>query len=303
MASLRSRLRTLPALLAAVGLLAASWFGGSDGSARAAVGSATGPMIGDSAGDGAVLTASGLAPGQSRSGEVTVSNVGDEGGEFTLSSRDLVDTTPTTPLSGVLDLVVADVTGASPALVYSGRLTDLGAVALGTLAQGESRRYRFTVAFPAGRSPVLDDPYQGASSSVTFAWTVTGAEPAGASAPDHTVEAAGTPSAIVTARPSLSARARQTGAHGAIVARVDCPTDCRATITGSATVGRARSTLAPISLTVKTGRARVRVALPRRARTAVSAGGAAIVRLRLSATAGGRVVTASRTVRVARAGH
>ncbi|MEA2255028.1 MAG: hypothetical protein QOG35_1073, partial [Solirubrobacteraceae bacterium] len=224
MALLRSRLRTLPALLAAVGLLAAAWLGGGDRSARAAVGSATGPLIGDGAGDGAVLTASDLAPGQSRSGEVTISNVGDESGEFALTPRDLVDTPPSTPLSGVLDLVVQDVTGAGPALVYSGRLADLGAVALGTLAQGEARRYRFTIAFPAGRSGALDDPYQGATTSVTFAWTATGADTPAASAPEHTAAAAGTPSAVGAARASLSARARQTGAHGAIVAWVSCPT-------------------------------------------------------------------------------
>jgi hypothetical protein len=47
----------------------------------------------------------------------------------------------------------------------------------------------------------------------------------------------------------------------------------------------------------------VRLPLPKRALTAVRAGGVAIVRLRLTAAAGGPVVTATRTVRVARAGR
>jgi hypothetical protein len=304
MAALRSRLRTLPALLAAVGLLAASWLGGGGGAARAAVGSATGPLVGDSAGDGAILAASDLGPGQSRSGEVTVSNVGDESGDFALTPRDLVDTPSSTPLSGVLDLVVEDVSGAGPTLVYAGRLADLGAVALGTLAQGEARRYRFTVDFPAGRSAALDDPYQGASSSVTFVWTATGAEAAAASAPEQTVQAAaGTPSTVAGApRPSLSARARQTVVNGAIVASVTCASGCRATVAGSATAGRTKVALRPVSLTVERGRERVRVPLPRRTRAAVSAGATATVRLRLTATAGGRVTTATRTVRVTRPG-
>ena len=60
MAAARSRLAIA---LAALGIAFAACFGGDHGSARAAVGNATGPLIGSPLAGAAILTANGMAPG------------------------------------------------------------------------------------------------------------------------------------------------------------------------------------------------------------------------------------------------
>ena len=60
MVAARSRIATA---LAALGLFVAVCIGGDHGAARAAVGHATGPLIGSSLAGGAILEATGLAPG------------------------------------------------------------------------------------------------------------------------------------------------------------------------------------------------------------------------------------------------
>jgi len=163
--------------LMAVAVLVLAW--GSDGStpARAAVGGATGPLIADSLGGGAILNASNLAPGQAITGEVNVTNVGDAAGDMALGTSDLADATVRGGvLSRMLDITVLDVTaGRAPALVYAGKVVNLQSVRVHSFEQGESRGFRFTVAYPAGQSAAVDDAYQGAATRVSFVWTATGA--------------------------------------------------------------------------------------------------------------------------------
>jgi hypothetical protein len=121
---------------------------GRGDSARAEVGSATGPLVATD-GSGAVLVADGLRPGDSRVGEVTVVNAGDTSGALALSQADRIDSpTPAGPLSAVLDLTVVDLTAGRT--VFAGKLAALQNVALGGFAQGDSHRYRFVVTFPGG---------------------------------------------------------------------------------------------------------------------------------------------------------
>ena len=106
-----------------------------------------------------------------------MTNVGDVSGEFALAASGLVDT----PLGRKLDLVVEDVTpGRSVSTVYYGKLSALSTVGLGTMAQGDAHRYRFTVSLPLDAG----DSYQGATTAVSFVWSATGEEPAPAPAPD-----------------------------------------------------------------------------------------------------------------------
>ena len=85
-----------------------------------------------------------------------MTNVGDVTGDFALGSSGLVDT----PLGRALDLVVEDVTpDAAAKTVFYGKLSALSTVGLGTMAQGEAHRYRFTVSLPSGAG----DSYQGAT--------------------------------------------------------------------------------------------------------------------------------------------
>ena len=85
-----SRPRAVVALALVVAVGSALPLQGRAESARAAVGSATGPLVATD-GNGAVLVAQGLRPGDSRAGEVTVVNAGDTSGALTLSQADRVD--------------------------------------------------------------------------------------------------------------------------------------------------------------------------------------------------------------------
>ena len=79
----------------------------------------TGSLLIENSEDGAILTATGLVPGDTRNGSVTISNVGDSAGNFSLTTEDLVDTPPTPPLSGRLDLLIEDITvPATPTETY-----------------------------------------------------------------------------------------------------------------------------------------------------------------------------------------
>jgi spore coat-associated protein N len=120
----------------------------------------------------AILTATGLKPGDSRSGEVTIANTGELGGAFALSKSGLSDAPGGWggALSGVLDLLVQDVTGA-PATIYSGKLAAMGSLSLGDWAPGAARTYRFTVSFPDGGAPPSetsgDNAYKGSARDTT----------------------------------------------------------------------------------------------------------------------------------------
>ena len=121
---------------------------------------------------GAILTASGMKPGNSVQGTVTVTNTGDPAA-YGLASSHLLDSS-TPALSGQLQLLVEDITGA-PVQVYSGAFAAMPAKALGSFASGEARTYRFTVTLPHSAG----NPYQGASSSIQLDWTATGSSTGG----------------------------------------------------------------------------------------------------------------------------
>jgi hypothetical protein len=300
MAAARSRIVTA---LAALALFVAVCVGGDNGAARAAVGEATGPLIGSSLEGAAILEATGLAPGHARVGEITVTNVGDVTGAFALGSSGLVDT----PLAHKLDLVVQDVTpGRDATTVFYGKLSALSTVPLGNMAQGDAHRYRFTVSLPSDAG----DGYQGVSTAVAFTWSAgaedLGPAPAPEPAPATTTQAP--PKATTaggkakTPKATLTARARQTGSKGAVSASVACSSACRITVGGSATVGRTRVLLRTTRRTLrKSGTVQMRIALPARARQALARRQPVVVHLSLRATVGTRVVSVRRTVRIARA--
>lgn len=294
MAAARTRLAVA---LVAVAVAVVACVGGDHGSARAAVGNATGPLIGSSLPGTAILTTQDLAPGRARMGEITVTNVGDESGDFSLGATGLVDAGA--PLSGQLDLYVEDVTSsASPSAVYAGKLAGLSSVDLGAIAQGAAHRYRFTVSLPS----TADDTFQGATSAVTFMWTATGADIATPPAPAKTAEApvAKVAGKVVHPSASLNVRARQRAKNGLVAATVTCQTACRVTLSATATVGGEKLKLKSARQTLrKAGRARMKIRLPAKARLALAAKRPVTVRLTMKATVGSRVVTVKRTVRIA----
>jgi hypothetical protein len=301
MAAARAR---IVVVAVAVGVTIAAWLAGDGGGARAAIGQATGPLVATAPADSAVLVAQNLAPGDTRAGEVTVTNAGDASGGFALSASDLTDAGA--PLSGVLELAVDDVTAGRA--VYAGPLAGLGTVTLGMLAQGEAHRYRFTVRFPGGRPDSVDNAFQGASTSVTFVWSATAAATSGSGPSVPSGAPAATSAAPVTAagtrrtpRSAIGAAYRQTGAHGRVTTWVSCEAACRIALGGTAAFDGRKLRLRTVRGSLRaSGRVYMRVKLPRAARQAVSRGRQVTVRLRAKATMGSRVVVTRRTILVAR---
>src|SRR4029078_5259468 len=93
------------------------------------------------------------APGETKTGEVTIRNAGDTAGAVTLSTARASDAGAPAgrPLSGLLDLSVLDVSDTTPVTVFSGKLGALSRVALGTFAPGAAHRYRFALTYPGKR--------------------------------------------------------------------------------------------------------------------------------------------------------
>ncbi len=121
-----------------------------------------------------ILSAAGLGPGDTASGQVTVTNAGTGSGQFSLKRHILTDTPGAGggALSERLQLVVRDVTSpASPTTVYSGALGAMPEKPLGTLGPGQVRTYRFDASFPEGGT--TDNAYAGAAASVGYRWTVS----------------------------------------------------------------------------------------------------------------------------------
>ncbi len=120
------------------------------------------------AGDSAAIDARGLAPGQTVTGSVVLSNDGGSPGRFWLGSD--VAAATTTPagsdLSSALRVVVTEVGGEGRAL-YRGTLAGLSAVDLGTFAPRAVRVYRFAVTLPRQVAASM----AGESLSVRLRWT------------------------------------------------------------------------------------------------------------------------------------
>lgn len=296
-----SRPRAAVAVALAVAVGSALPLQGRDGSARAEVGSATGPLVATD-GNGAVLVAEGLRPGDSRAGEVTVANAGDTSGALTLSQSDRFDSpTPAGPLSTVLDLTVVDLTAGRT--VFAGSLAALHDIALGDFAQGDSHRYRFVVTFRSGGAPVLDNQSQAASTTVSYVWSAGPVAPA--PQPTAAPPASAPPSTLGTtvSRPAPTARliasARQRGRGGRVQVQLVCPAACRAWFTATARAAGATARMRGVSRTLRRpGRVTVRLALPLRERATVSAGRTATVRLSVRVSIDGRNLVLRKTVRL-----
>ena len=123
----------------------------------------------------AVLTASGMKPGDSETGTVDVQNSGSLSGAFVLSRSNIVDSDAVHPMSAKLDLVVKDCGDFSSGpptcdlgdpVKYTGTIAAMGSTALGTFAAAEQHRYQFAVTFNSS----ADNFYQGDNSSVEFDW-------------------------------------------------------------------------------------------------------------------------------------
>jgi len=109
-----------------------------------------------------IVDGAGMAPGDVRTGDQTVTNAGHLG-LLVLVATDL----EVQPLSQVLQLSVRQTDPAVTEPVYTGPLDGLTSVDLGNLAKDERRTFRFTVTWPeSATSPGL----AGTSTSLAFDW-------------------------------------------------------------------------------------------------------------------------------------
>ena len=131
---------------------------------------ASGSLTMTRSGSGAILTASAMKIGDSASGSVTITNTGNLAGVYTLGGS----TTGSSALAGQLLLKIyadADNTG-TPA--YSGALSGLSSLSLGTFAaSGDAHTYYFHVSLPTTGTDAGDNAFQGLAASATFAWSAT----------------------------------------------------------------------------------------------------------------------------------
>jgi hypothetical protein len=107
-----------------------------------------------------LITASGMQPGDSQDGTMTLTGTGDLSGDYTLSVTNLVDNLA--PLSGTLLLTVEDLQTGD---VYEDLVSTFDPVDLGTISPGEADSYTVTLSYPDGPT---NGAVQGASMSLTL---------------------------------------------------------------------------------------------------------------------------------------
>jgi hypothetical protein len=179
-------LGALLTLLLAVGAVVGSGADFTAASANPSNTFATGTLsMVNSKNSAAVLTASGLRPGGTASGDVDILNSGSLSGTFGLDRGTVSDSDTLNPLSAKLTLTVEDCgvfAGSTPpsctdgdeVTKYNGTVADMGTpghtvASLGSFAAGAKHRYHFSVALDGAAS----DTYQGATSTVRFDWNAS----------------------------------------------------------------------------------------------------------------------------------
>jgi hypothetical protein len=96
-----------------------------------------------------MLTASGLEPGDTSVGTMTLTGTGSLAGAYTLTPSSLTDVPAAPPLSGTLTLTIEDVTG-TPETLYDDTVAEFDEADLGVIAPGPPHSYRFTIEYPEG---------------------------------------------------------------------------------------------------------------------------------------------------------
>lgn len=151
---------------------------------RAVISQASGDLrIANSRDGQAIFQAQGLAPGRSVTGTVQLSNSGTLAGDLGVEQLDVNDQPGVNGgrLSDAVYLDVQDVTGGNLIPVFAGQLSALRSRALGSIAPGVARTYRFTASLPDGGAPPSstggDNAYAGSALTVRYSWKATAPDP------------------------------------------------------------------------------------------------------------------------------
>jgi hypothetical protein len=123
----------------------------------------------------AILTASGLRPGQSVAGTIALANVGESRGRLTFTRTGMVDTPGRFGgrLSDALLLRVEELGGGT----WTGPLAGPDALDLGIMEPAEGRSYRLTLTLPDTGQRGRDNAVQGSSVTIDWAWTTESVGP------------------------------------------------------------------------------------------------------------------------------
>jgi hypothetical protein len=114
--------------------------------------------------DGQVLiTATGMKPGSSVAGTMTLTGTGDLAGDYTLSGVNLVDTPVSPPLSETLCMTIEDTTTGDT--LYDDVVSEFDSIDLGTIASGQTESYLVTLYYPDGPT---NGAVQGSTMSLTL---------------------------------------------------------------------------------------------------------------------------------------
>ena len=149
------------ALLGVAGVAAAAPVSSRPDGPRVVLERASAPLSHSNSRDGrAILTATGLQPGDARAGQVTIRNGGGSG-HLALTTRSSGD------LASRLRLSVRETTG-GPARIDELLAAAPACVDLGDLPAGASRTYSFSVLFPPGPG---DDAAAGGAARADFEWS------------------------------------------------------------------------------------------------------------------------------------
>jgi spore coat-associated protein N len=112
----------------------------------------------------AVISATGLAPGASVIGTLTLTSQGDLGADVTLTNTAITDQPAAATLSTALTLKIENTTGTAVTL-YNSTMSAFTSVSLGRFDPEETRTYRFTLTFPTANAI---SSRQGSSTSMTI---------------------------------------------------------------------------------------------------------------------------------------
>jgi spore coat-associated protein N len=178
-----TRLITLAAIFAVVAVCAGSGLA-SPAPPHAILVDASGDLQVTNSLDGqAIFQANGLAPGESVTGTVQLSNTGALAGDLGLAQLDVQDQPGANGgrLSDAVQLDITDVTGGNSVPVFTGQLATVGSRPLGQLAAGEERTFQFTASLPDTGIPPSstggDNAYVGSGLTATYSWTATAEDP------------------------------------------------------------------------------------------------------------------------------
>jgi len=167
-----------------LGCAAAAGMGGKAEPPHAVISQVSGELHLTNSRDGqAIFQAQRLAPGRSVTGTVQLANSGSLTGALSVQQLDVVDQPGANggKLSNKVTLNVQDVTGGGAVPVFAGQLAAFGTRALGNIAPGAARTYRFTASLPDSGAPPSptsgDNAYKGSALAVRYSWTATAPDP------------------------------------------------------------------------------------------------------------------------------